>query len=119
MSIAVLKLWGFDLERIFFENDVKAYITGHEHVSQHHVVRSSSLPFAEEGDEEKQMHHFVVGATSKYGFYGGMSEEIEIDWYDPSKKSAFLEIVFESLDQMKIQFVSQENEIIREVNIPI
>ena len=89
---------GYDLLRILHANRVSMYLSGHEHVSQYHLSKGECENGNSDHDEEtadnivqkeidsskeqnvNQMHCFVAGATTKWGFYGGMSEEIEIDW---------------------------------------
>jgi hypothetical protein len=74
---------GFGFENIIVNGEVDLYISGHEHVFQHHSARG--------------VLHVVCGNSGAdvrrgYGFYGGENKEQDIDWFDKSNTPGFVEI---------------------------
>ena len=69
---------GYGLERVLADNKVTLYVTGHEHVFQHH--------------EAKGVHSFVCGATGEHKFYGGEDTSQPITWVDRTSSTGFLSL---------------------------
>lgn len=80
---------GYNLESVLVNNGVAAYLSGHEHVFQHH--------------ENNGVHSFVCGASVEHKFYKGESEE-QIDWVDRSRSMGFL-VVEVHRSELVIRFI--------------
>jgi len=92
---------GYGLEKLLSECGVSAYISGHEHMMEHHFAEG--------------IHHFVVGATGNAGWYGGEDPTQNIDWY--SARLGFAVCVVKD-DQLNVKFVSKTGEEYYSVAIP-
>jgi hypothetical protein len=67
---------GFGLEDVLVEGGVRLYLSGHEHVLQHHTRRG--------------ILHVGAGASLPHPhFYGQPSKTFEMDWWDKDMRSGF------------------------------
>jgi hypothetical protein len=100
---------GYGLEDVLVHGGARVYISGHEHVCQHHVAQG--------------VHHFVVGATCEAHFYGGRDVSQPVEWVDESMSRAFLsmEIYVDRIVAKFVSFAPQQpatHVILKEVIIP-
>lgn len=84
---------GYSLEKVLAANDVRLYITGHEHVLQYH--------------EAEGVHSFVCGASCEHKFYGGEDPEQPMTWQDTSGSTGFLALEITNEGDVFARFVSQ------------
>jgi len=91
----------FKFEDVLVNGGADVYLSGHEHVFQHHV--------------SKGVHHFVGGASCRSHFYLGMNPDksIKLDWYDDTYTGGFI-----SFDVTKESFCVQFIDAIAVVNQP-
>lgn len=86
---------GYGLEDILEEGGVDLYITGHEHLFQHHLARG--------------VLHVVAGAAGYFnGLYGGADVSTNIDWVDPTSSSGFVSVDV-TYDKLVLKFISNTN----------
>lgn len=96
---------GFGFENIFANGGVDLYVSGHEHVFQHHSSRG--------------ILHVICGNSGAdmrrgYGFYGGENKEQDIDWFDRSNSPGFVE--FRLTEEMAIvNFINSDGTVFHTV----
>jgi len=96
---------GYGFEQVLIDGKANVYISGHEHLLQHHHA--------------KGVEHFVVGASGgdKVRFYGGEDKTSNLTWWDKTcSKIGFLAIEV-SDNWMKANFIDSQCNILNSVNI--
>lgn len=90
---------GFGFEQVFIDGKVDAYLTGHEHALEAHCAHG--------------IHHFVAGAVSRIGLYGGNNLATTLDYVN-LKQRGFM--VLEMTKQyMKIKLVDAQCNTVYEI----
>ncbi len=100
---------GYNLEKVLCDGQVAAYFSGHDHRMQHH--------------HSKGVHHFVCGASGAEAsmLYQGTDQSQCIDWVDKGDELVGhhgFAAVSVTATEMMVRFVTDENEVIEEVQIP-
>ena len=98
---------GYGLEEVLIEGGVHAYIAGHEHVLQYHNAHN--------------IHHVGCGATGgdmdherRGGFYGGISDQISLDWVGDPMTLGFVSIDI-TYTHMNIQYLDTQLNILKDI----
>lgn len=93
---------GFGLEDVLVENGVSLYLSGHEHVLQHHKRRG--------------ILHIGAGASLPHPhFYGSPSKTFEMDWWDKDMRPGFVAVEVTPAGGIKVQFIDSKGNLIKEV----
>lgn len=119
---------GYGLEKVLECNGVDAYISGHEHVFQHHFApihgdvctnaNANKESVQAESGRFRGVHHFVAGAAGyKNRLYGGADEANLLDWVDETATDGFLSVTVRR-DALLFQFISNRGgAVLKEVQI--
>mmetsp|Transcript_14471 Transcript_14471/g.15147 ORF Transcript_14471/g.15147 Transcript_14471/m.15147 type:complete len:296 (-) Transcript_14471:98-985(-) len=96
---------GYGFENLFVNGAVDLYISGHEHVFQHHSNHG--------------LLHVVCGNSGAdprrgYGFYGGENTSQPIDWFDKTNTPGFVEFRVTS-QCIVVNFISFEGHIFHSI----
>lgn len=101
---------GFGFERALEENDVSLYISGHEHVFQHHKGEGHNVQHVVCGNSGAEMR---VDAN---GFYLGPDRHISIDWVANALDYGFM-VYRVTLEKIVIEYVNHHAEVFEAVEI--
>ena len=126
----VVQYRGFGMEKVVSQQVRTVYLSGHEHVFQHHnargvqhVVCGNSGAELREGRycdscQSAQVHLllsvfvFMIGE----GFYRGPNADVDVDWYDASNTFGF--VAFQvSHECVNIDFVDSTGQSFRHVTV--
>lgn len=96
---------GFGFEDVLVNGGVDLYVSGHEHVFQHHC--------------SSEILHVVCGNSGAdmrrgYGFYGGENKDQDIDWFDRSNSPGFVEFRVQD-NLLVVNFITYEGNVFHSV----